>query len=203
MAVQVRELTSEEEREVRRRAQSRTAPARTVERARIIWELHQGEHVPAVAQRLAISEATVRTWVKRFNTQGLTGLVDHPRDGRQPTYTAEEIGEVIATSLTPPDELGLPFGSWTLDRLTTYLHERGPEAGGPLLISRSHIDRILSGEGLRWRKQETWFGERVDPEFAEKRGRSKRSARRHLRVVSSSTSMKWVQRAPRAILARS
>jgi len=28
---------------------------------------------------------------------------------------------------------------------------------------------MLLAEGLRWRKQETWFGERVDPEFAEKR----------------------------------
>jgi hypothetical protein len=63
--------------------------------------------------------------------------------------------------------LGLPVASWTLDRLTTYLHERAPEAGGPVPVSRSHIDRILSDEGRRWRTQDTWCGERVDPAFAE------------------------------------
>ncbi len=52
-----------------------------------------------------------------------------------------------------------------MDRLTTYIHE---VKGIP--IQRSRIGEILLHEGLRWRKQETWFGERVDPEFAEKRG---------------------------------
>ena len=184
MALRVRELTADEADEVRRCAHSRTEPARVVERARIIWLLHQGERVPAVARAAAVTEKTVRLWLKRFNRYGLVGLTDGPRSGRPPTYTAAAMSEVLATSLTAPQTLGLPFASWTLDRLTTYLHERPPEAGGPLPISRSHIDRILSGEGLRWRKQETWFGERVDPAFAEKRGRSKRSGPHRLRVVS-------------------
>jgi hypothetical protein len=36
-----------------------------------------------------------------------------------------------------------------------------------IAIRRSRIDEILLAEGLRWRRHETWFGERVDPEFAE------------------------------------
>jgi hypothetical protein len=35
-------------------------------------------------------------------------------------------------------------------------------------MRRSRIDEILLKEGLRWRRQEPWFGERVDPAFAEK-----------------------------------
>jgi len=69
--------------------------------------------------------------------------------------------------LTDPQELGLPFGSWTLDRLAAYLNaERG------IAIKRSRIGEILVAEGLRWRQQETWFGERPDPAFAARRGRS-------------------------------
>lgn len=72
---------------------------------------------------------------------------------------------MIATALSLPDPLGLPFGSWTLDRLAAYLNEvRG------IPIKRSRISEILVAEGLRWRKHETWFGERVDPDFAQKRG---------------------------------
>ena len=42
-------------------------------------------------------------------------------------------------------------------------------------IKRSRIDDLLIEEGLRWRQQESWFGERVDPDFAKKRGPSTRS----------------------------
>jgi alkanesulfonate monooxygenase SsuD/methylene tetrahydromethanopterin reductase-like flavin-dependent oxidoreductase (luciferase family) len=61
--------------------------------------------------------------------------------------------------------LGLPFASWTLDRLAAYLHETKGIA-----MQRSRIGEILRREGLRWRQQETWFGERPDPAFAAKRG---------------------------------
>jgi transposase len=115
----------------------------------------RGARVPAIAQTLGLCEATVRLWLTRFNAHGPDGLGDAPRAGRPPTYTPEEVGEVIAASLTNPADLGSPFGSWTLDRLTAYLHE----AKG-LSISRSRIGELLQAEGLRWRAQETWFGER-------------------------------------------
>ena len=184
MALRVRELTPEEERILRQQAHSRTEAARLVERARIVWLVHCGEGVPPVADRLALTEATVRKWSKRFNALGIAGLTDQPRSGRPPTYTVATIGEVIATALTPPRTLELPFACWTLDRLTASLHERPVDAGGPLPVSRSHIDRILSDEGRRWRKPEPWFGERVGPELAETRGPSKHSGRHHLREVS-------------------
>lgn len=184
MTLQVRESTPAEERELRQRARSRTEPARTVARAQLIWWMAQGHHVPSVAYRLRSTQAPVRTWVKRFKQQGRAGLADHPRTGRPPTATSAEIGAVLATSLPPPRTLGLPFACWTLDRLTTYLQERPAEAGGPLPSSRSHIDRIVSDAGLRWRKQATWFGERVDPACAGKRGPARPSARRPRRGVS-------------------
>jgi len=163
----VRELTAEEEQEVGRLARSRTAPVRLVERARIIGLAAHGRRLPGIAAELGVSERTVRRWVARFNAQGLAGLADAPRTGRPATYPPEAVGELIAASLTKPDELGLPFGAWTLDRLAAYLHE----AKG-IAIKRSRIGEILQAEGLRWRTQETWFGERPDPAFAEKRGPS-------------------------------
>jgi hypothetical protein len=51
---------------------------------------------------------------------------------------------------------------------------------------------------LKWRHQETWFGERVDPEFAAKRGRSRSSKPHRLGVAPSSASTSWVRRRPRA-----
>ena len=178
MALQARELTPEEQANLRRLARSRTEPARVVERARIIWLAHEGWRVPAIAAELRLTEATVRLWLKRFNAHGVDGLRDQPRAGRPPTYTAEEVGEVIALALTDPRSLGLPFASWTLDRLAAYLQEHKGIA-----IKRTRIAELLLAEGLRWRSQETWFGERVDPAFAEKRRPSSRSTPRLRRVV--------------------
>lgn len=163
--LRLRELTAEEDQEVARLARARTAPARLVERARIIDLAARGWRAPGIAAELGVSERTVRRWVKRFTAQGVAGLADAPRSGRPATYPPEAVGERIAASLTKPDELGLPFGAWTLDRLVASLHE----AKG-IAIKRSRIGEILQTEGLRWRTQETWFGERPDPAFAEKRG---------------------------------
>jgi transposase len=150
-----------------------------VERARIIWLASQGCKVPAIALELGLRPATVRIWRKRFNRQGLAGLQERPRPGRPAQYTPEQVSTVIATSLTDPRDLGLPFASWTLDRLQAYLHE---VKGIP--IKRSRIDELLLAEGLRWRQQETWFGERVDPAFAAKRGASRHSIPRRHRAAS-------------------
>lgn len=176
--LRVREMTAEEAVEVKRLASSRAEPARAVERARIVWRSSRGERVPRIAEGLRLSEGTVRQWIKRFNESGLAGLADLPRSGKPPTYTAEQVGEVVAASLTNPRSLDLPFASWTLDRLEAYL---GEEKGIP--IKRSRIGEILRAEGLRWRTQEAWFGERVDPEFAVKRGSSRGSIRPRLKVA--------------------
>lgn len=172
--LRLRELTTEETQEVGRLARSRTAPARLVERARIVDLAARGWRAPGIADEVGVSQRTVRRWVKQFTAQGLAGLADAPRSGRPATYAPEDVGELVAASLTDPRALGLPFGSWTLDRLAAHLDE----AKG-IAMKRSRIAEILAAEGLRWRTQETWFGERPDPAFAEKRGPSSASTPPH------------------------
>lgn len=168
----LRDLSDDEAHALRAMAQSHTVEARLRDRARLCWQSHEGHSVPAIARTVGIHPKTVRRWITAFNAAGMAGLHDAPRTGRPPIYTPEQIGTVVATSLIPPEELGLPFGSWTLDRLTAYLTE---EHG--ITMKRSRIAEVLQAEGLRWRTQETWLGERVDPAFAEKRGPSSPSIR--------------------------
>jgi transposase len=171
--------SSKEQAAIERLARSRTASARTVERARIVLLSRYGDSVEEIAETLGLCQDTVRRWIHRFDRHGVDGLMDKPRTGRPPTYTAEEVGAVVATSLTKPADLGLPFACWTLDRLEAYLHE-----SKGLSIKRSRIGELLIAEGLRWREEETWFGERPDPDFAAKRGPSSPSTRSLLREVS-------------------
>ena len=176
--VRLREMTAAEHAAVEKLARSHTAPAQRVQRAQIIWHASRGERAPAIAARVGLEGETVRKRIRRFNAEGLEALKDRHRSGRRPTYTPEQTATVIATALTKPQTLGLPFAAWTLDRLAVYLHEHKGIA-----MQRSRIDEILIAEGLRWRKHETWFGERVDPAFAERRGSSKRSTPRPPRAV--------------------
>jgi transposase len=174
----LRDLTAEEASAVENLSRSRAASARRVERARIVWRASRGETPPTIAEVLGLSAETVRRRIRRFNAEGLAALDDHHRSGRPATYSAGEVAAVIAAALTGPRRLGLPFASWTLDRLAAYLHEHKGIA-----MRRSRIDEILLEEGLRWRRHETWFGARVDPEFAEKRAASRRSTPRHRRAA--------------------
>jgi transposase len=162
----LRKVTASERAAVEKRAGSRKAEARLVERAAIVWRGLQGQSTGAIAAELQLDGRTVTHWLKRFETGGLTALEDAPRRGRPPTYSPEERAEVVAAALHRPQELNLPFGCWSLDRLTAYLHE-----SKQLAIKRSRVGEILVEEGLRWRKHESWFSaERLDPDFAQKKG---------------------------------
>lgn len=191
--IALRDMTTEEQTTREQLARSRTAQARLVQRAQLLLGVRDGERPSAVARRLGVTRPTVYACITRFNEAGMDGLQDRPRAGRPPTYTAQQRAEVIAAARTKPQELGLPFGSWTLDRLQAYLNEHKSIA-----IKRSRIDEILLDEGLRWRKQETWFSERVDPDFAQKRGSSSSFTRARPRAASSSASMRWGRKQPRA-----
>jgi len=177
--VKLRHLAPAERDQLEKLSRSRTAPARVNERARLLLALHRGETITSVAKGLHMTRHNIYNWIRRFNENGLKGLEDRPRSGRPHTYTIDERVEVIATALTHPDDLNLPFGCWTLDRLEAYLNEEKK-----ISIKRSRIDELLLEEGLKWRKQETWYGKKVDPEFKKKEHLSKRSIRRLLKAVA-------------------
>ncbi len=170
--LRLRSLNEEEERVIRKLAHSRTASARLVQRAKIIELASQGQTIPQIMQQLHVSEHLVRKWWKRFEQQGLAGLEDAPRPGAPSRYTPDNKARVLEAALTRPSDLNLGFNCWTFERLAIYVHEH---LG--IHMKKTRIFEILHEEGLRWRKQETWFGERLDPEFAEKRGPSRLSGK--------------------------
>ncbi len=174
MTIRMRAPTADEAHGLARMARSRTRGAGLVRRAQIVQHaVQEGLSAPEVAARMGLCGATVRFWLKRFNARGLPGLEEDMRSGRPPTYSAEERSAAITAALSRPAELGLPFASWTLDRLVAYL---GEQKG--IGMRRSRVSEVLLAEGLKWRQEETWFGARVDPAFAEKRGPSSSSTPR-------------------------
>lgn len=172
--LRLRSVSDGEAQQVRRLAASRTQPARLVQRAKVIEVLLDHAELPAgKAGRFAgyRNEASGRKWVKQFNRQGLAGLDDAPRPGRPVTHDQRVHSALISLALQKPRSLGYPFELWTLERLQRAFKERHG-----VHLSDSTIWTWLDAEGLKWKRQQSWFhdAERHDPQFVEKRGLSSR-----------------------------
>lgn len=162
----LRTVTEKEREELERIARSRTEAVRRVERARIILRLADGKKASQVAEEMGVCEGSVHYRRNRFNESGLAGLEDLKRSGRPETYDERQRGQMVLTAKTKPEQLGMAFGHWTLDRLVEYVNQ---QLG--IAISRSQLGEVLHQEGLKWYQEKTYFTESPDPQFVEKRGR--------------------------------
>jgi transposase len=165
--IKLRSVSESEKKELERLSRSRTAPQRQVERAKIVTGWLAGEKAEAIADQVGRSTATVYNQVNAFIARGMDFLDDIPRSGRPQTYTETQRGDMVVAAKTHPQQLDLPFGHWTLDRLVEYVNK---QLGIP--ISRSQLGAILTQEGLKWYQEQPYFTESPDPQFVAKRGRS-------------------------------
>jgi transposase len=163
--IDLRPLTEEERETLEKLIKSQTAPAIEVERAKTIWLSHAGEKVMDIGKKQDRTPATIYRRLKRFNELGLKSLADDARSGRPATYTEEERGQMIAAARTHPQKAGRAYSHWTLSRLSEYVNQELA-----ISISRAQLARVLEEEGLRWYQEQTYFTERPDPQFVEKRG---------------------------------
>jgi transposase len=79
-------LSVEERRVLTARARSERAPYRAVLRARIMLAAAEGTPNAVIGRALGICDDTVGKWRARFFAEGLAGLKDRPRPGRQRTF---------------------------------------------------------------------------------------------------------------------
>jgi transposase len=168
--IRLRALTTEEQTEIRRLAASRKEPIRLVQRAKIIAAIVEDPDLTATeaGHKAGYKSSAIGVmWVKRFNEEGLAGLEDRPRPGREPVHSQAVRCALVSLALQKPRSLGYPFELWTLERLQTAF-----EARQGVHLSDSTIWTWMAEEGFEWKRQQSWFqdAEKHDPEFAEKRG---------------------------------
>ena len=147
-------LSAEQRTLLEARARARRAPARSVERARILLMAAAGLQNREIAARLQITPETVARWRHRFLVGGVTALEhDAPRPGRPRTITAAQVRTVVrkTTQQTPPH--------------ATHWSTRTMAAATGL--SERSIRRIWRHHGLKPHLTRTFKISR-DPAFAEK-----------------------------------
>ena len=136
------------------RARARSAPARSVERARIVLLASAGLQDQQIAAKLKITPEKAARWRNRFLEGGLAALEkDAPRPGRTPTITPAMIQEVIRKTTREKPANATHWSTRTM-----------AEASG---LSEKSVRRIWHKHGLKPHLSRT-FKLSNDLQFAEK-----------------------------------
>ncbi len=93
------ELTGEEREQLRRWSRRRTSSQALALRSRIVLGCAEGLSNKDVAAREQVTAVTVGKWRSRFVESRLDGLVDDPRPGRPTSVTAEQVEDVVVSTL--------------------------------------------------------------------------------------------------------
>jgi len=117
----------------------------------------QGMTCPEVARLLGDAPRTVEYWVRRFEEEGLFGLVEGERPGRPPRLSDEQIGEIDQALRQMPKQAGLTANLWDGKSLAAFIRGRfGVELGV------RQCQRLFRQLGFRMRKPRPLIA-RADP----------------------------------------
>ncbi len=135
-------LTSEQRRELER--VSRHAVGRVALRAHMVLLSARGYSVPQIAEIHDCGHDVVRTWLHRYEREGIAGLEDEPKSGRPPKDPlARHI--VDAQAGQSPACSGHVQTCWTVALLAAFLAARFR-----LVLSASSVRRYLKALDWRW-----------------------------------------------------
>ena len=163
-------LTDEENQYLNEVRQSRTAAARDVQRAQILWRYHTGATVSQIARAMRITRKTVLKWVDRALQVGVkAGVADTPHKPKEAEITGDAKAWVVSLACRKPKDLGYAAELWTRSALAQHVRKESAEAGFPMLAkaAKATVQRILRAAALQPHKVK-YYLERRDPEFDRK-----------------------------------
>ena len=149
---------------------SRTAPAREIERAKIILLSYNGKNDSQIAKELGINRQKVILCMKKALAFGVKqALDDLPRSGRSQEIKTEARAWIISLACMKPKDLGYPHELWTQQLLAEYVRENCLDQKYPELIKLSSgtVSKILAASNIKPHKISSYI-HRHDPDFDSK-----------------------------------
>jgi putative transposase len=128
------------------------------QRAIAIRLLHLGHKPEQVAEMVAITANTIWTWHRRWRKDGIGGLADRPKSGRKTKANSEYVRQLEAALAGDPQQFGLAYHVWTLNKLRLYLHQRTG-----ILLSYTRFRALLSKLNYVWRQPKHDLSDLQDP----------------------------------------
>ena len=108
------ELTPQERDYLESLSRRRNAPAKEVERSKMVLLAAKGHSNKSISERLGVKGHTVGHWRKRFARGGIAALSELPRSGRPPSISDEQVAEVIRKTL---DEMPDASTHWSTRKM--------------------------------------------------------------------------------------
>ena len=99
----------------------RSGEARYDHRLHGVLLVAHGMSCREVAQLLGDSPRTLECWVRRFEQEGLAGLVDGDRSGRPKRLTEKQLDEVAKALRKSPEDFGLAGRIWDGKTLSVWI----------------------------------------------------------------------------------
>jgi transposase len=163
-------LTQEQTASLRELAGSRTAPAREVERAKVLLGYASGTSITELQRRLGVGRPMIYKCVDKALAAGVQmGLKDKYHRPHEPEITDEAKAWVVSLACTKPKDHGLAAELWSISALAKFVSERAEGAGFPRLANagKSTVWRILDDVDIKPHKIR-YYLEKRDPEFDRK-----------------------------------
>src|SRR5271165_3147762 len=160
-------LNAEQLSELQQLSQSRTAPVREVQRARILYRYHAGETIAGIARALELTRKSVRKWIDKALAMGAeAALKDAYHRPRAPVITEEARAWVVHLACSKPKELGYAAELWTRSLLARHVRRAAAQAGHPSLsrAAKATVQRILAEQSLH-PERVRYYLEKRDPAF--------------------------------------
>jgi transposase len=112
-------------------------------RAEVLVLYGAGLEAVAIAQALEIHVNTVYSDLKAFEQRGVACIYDRLRGGAPVRISETKRREILRLAETPPVEVGLPYGRWSLSKLRQYLLDQRIVS----TISREYLRQVLKKGG--------------------------------------------------------
>ena len=163
-------LTQEQRITLQELAASRVAPAREVERAKVMLGYADGISITELQRRLGFSRPMIYRCVDKALAAGVQmGLKDKYHRPHEPEISDEAKAWVVSIACTKPTDHDLAGELWSISALARFVGEHAQAAGFPRLANagKSTVWRILDDNDIKPHKIR-YYLEKRDPDFDRK-----------------------------------
>lgn len=163
-------LSEEQRAQLKELSNSRKAPLREVQRAKILLLYSDDRTIREIKKQTGISRPTIYKCIDKALGAGAdAGLKDYFHRPFDPLITESAKAWVINLACTKPKDHGLASELWTFSELAKFTRKHAPNEGYECLAraAKATIWRILDANSIRPHKLK-YYLERRDPEFEEK-----------------------------------
>jgi len=117
---------------------ARTAPAREVERAKVLLHYANGVAISAIKKLVGVSRPAIYKCIDKALAAGVqVGLKDAYHSPKEPEILEDAKAWVVSIACTKPKDHGLAAELWTLSALAHYVTQHAVSAGFPRLARPS------------------------------------------------------------------